>query len=90
MVTTRPPAEVMKHVRELLEGMGVEIQIESEYKFKCIRAKRKKGTVGGGMGSVGSGNSLAAVTMVGSAASNGVSWLVAEDGFPVPCKKTRG
>ena len=82
MVTTRPPAEVMKQVRELLEGMGVEIQVESEYKFKCIRAKRKKGTIGGGMGNVGvatptggGGNSLAAVTMVGSAASNGVGLL---------------
>ena len=83
MVTTRPPAEVMKHVRELLEGMGLEIQVESEFKYKCIRAKKKKGTIGGGMGSVGpasptgGGASLAAVTMVGSAASNGVSWLVA-------------
>lgn len=79
-VTTRPPAEVMKQVREVLEGMGLEIQIESEYKFKCIRAKKKKGMIGGGMGSVGpatSGASLAAVTMVGSAASNGVSWFVA-------------
>ncbi|KAF8346592.1 CAMK/CAMKL/Kin4 protein kinase [Amanita rubescens] len=84
MVTTRPPAEVMKHVRELLEGMGVEIQIESEYKFKCIRAKRKKGTVGGGMGSVGGGNSLAAVTMVGSAASNGVD----KRGLPLPSQST--
>ena len=78
-VTTRPPAEVMKQVREVLEGMGLEIQVESEYKFKCIRAKKKKGMIGGGMSSVGpatSGASLAAVTMVGSAASNGVSWFV--------------
>ncbi|KAF8630725.1 hypothetical protein AX15_002747 [Amanita polypyramis BW_CC] len=91
MVTTRPPAEVMKHVREVLEGMGLEIQAETEYMFKCVRAKRKKGVIGGGMGSVavgqgvvpagpgggGSSGSLAAVTMVGSAASNGVSGFVA-------------
>ena len=76
-ITTRPPPEVMAHVKKVLEGMGVEIQLESEYKYRCIRAKRKKNVVGSSItASVSSSSpatSLAAVTMVGSAASNGVS-----------------
>jgi protein-serine/threonine kinase len=71
-ITTRPPPEVIKHVCQVLEGMGIELKAESEYKYRCIRAKRKKsGAIG--LGFSGSGNGLAAFTMVGSAASNGVS-----------------
>lgn len=71
-ITTRPPPEVIKHVCQVLDGMGVELKAESEYKYRCVRAKRKKsGAVG--LGFSGSGNGLAAFTMVGSAASNGVS-----------------
>lgn len=79
-ITTRPPPEVMAHVKKVLEGMGVEIQLESEFKYRCIRVKRKKGTVasspttsaGNTSPSTPVGSGLAAVTMVGSAASNGV------------------
>jgi protein-serine/threonine kinase len=39
--TTQPPPEVMKNVRQVLETMGVEIQVESEFKYRCIRAKRR-------------------------------------------------
>ena len=89
-ITTKPPPEVIKHVKEVLEGMGVEIQIESEYKYRCVRAKKRKGSMivgaGGassGLGSLGpapgasSGSTagLAAITIMGSAASNGVSYL---------------
>ncbi|KAG2137465.1 Pkinase-domain-containing protein [Suillus clintonianus] len=78
-ITTRPPPEVIKHVCQVLEGMGIELKSESEYKYRCIRAKRKKsGTIG--LGFSGSGNGLAAFTMVGSAASNGVD----KRGLPVP------
>ncbi|EGO02964.1 hypothetical protein SERLA73DRAFT_176454 [Serpula lacrymans var. lacrymans S7.3] len=63
-ITTRPPPEVMKHVREVLEGMGVEIKLESEYKYRCIRLKKGKGGGGLGFSSVGSGSGLAAFTMV--------------------------
>jgi protein-serine/threonine kinase len=90
-ITTKAPPEVIKHVREVLEGMGVEIQVESEYKYRCIRAKRRKGSmvIGAGPGTSGLGSvgpnggansgsttGLAAFTMVGSAASNGVSHFV--------------
>lgn len=74
-ITTRPPPEVIKHVCKVLEEMGMDIKAESEYKYRCVRAKRRKsgGAVGLGFSTVGSGSGLAAFTMVGSAASNGVS-----------------
>ncbi|KAF8811906.1 Pkinase-domain-containing protein [Phlegmacium glaucopus] len=86
-ITTRPPPEVMAHVKKVLEGMGVEIQLESEYKYRCIRTKKKKNAVGSsaaaaaaGAGSAGPTTNLAAVTMVGSAASNGID----KRGLPLP------
>lgn len=81
-ITTRPPPEVMAHVKKVLEGMGVEIQLESQFKYRCIRAKKRKA----GSSSVNTSGSvsplshggpgLAAVTMVGSAASSGVSFYL--------------
>lgn len=67
----------MAHVKRILEGMGIETQLESEYKYRCVRVKKRKGTIGtaGGSAAVG-GTGLAAVTMVGSAGSNGVCSLV--------------
>ena len=83
-ITTRPPPEVMAHVKKILEGMGVEIQLESEYKYRCIRAKKKKNAVGSStVSSAGPAASLAAVTMVGSAASNGVSYFISSMGLLV-------
>ncbi|KAG5643181.1 hypothetical protein DXG03_001385 [Asterophora parasitica] len=91
-VTTKPPPEVIRHVRRVLEGMGVEIFVESEYKYRCVRPKRRKAiTLGAvstpppGAGVISgegatAGGSLAAVTMVGSAASNGVD----KRGLPAP------
>ncbi|KAJ4481169.1 CAMK/CAMKL/Kin4 protein kinase [Lentinula aciculospora] len=83
-VTTRPPPEVMKHVHAILVAMGVEVQIESEFKFRCIRIKRKKLPGAPGSSNVGfmggSGNGLAAFNMVGSATLNGVD----KRGLPVP------
>jgi protein-serine/threonine kinase len=80
MITTKAPPEVMAHVKKILEGMGVETQLESEYKFRCIRAKKRKGTMGHSAGAnasttTTSGSGLAAVTLVGTAASNGVSFF---------------
>ncbi|KAF8837890.1 Pkinase-domain-containing protein [Paxillus ammoniavirescens] len=84
-ITTRPPPEVMKHVCKVLEEMGMDIKAESEYKYRCVRAKRKKSgaTV---FSSVGSGSGLAAFTIVGSAASNGVD----KRGLPVPSHSSGG
>ncbi|KAG5637449.1 hypothetical protein H0H81_004558 [Sphagnurus paluster] len=86
-ITTKPPPDVIRHVRAVLEGMGVEIQVESEYKYRCVRPKKRKGSMALGSASTPpattlerGGGSLAAVTMVGSAASNGVD----KRGLPVP------
>lgn len=78
-ITTAPPPDVMKQVKKVLEDMGVEIQIEGDYKYRCIRPKRKK-TMTGTNGLRESGSGLAAFTIVGSAASNGVD----KRGLPVP------
>ncbi|THV02653.1 Pkinase-domain-containing protein [Dendrothele bispora CBS 962.96] len=97
-ITSIPPPEVMKKVREVLVGMGVEIQVEGDYKYKCVRPKKKRsgtkdqtggqsaasaGNVGGNSG-FGGGNGLAAFAMTGSAASNGVD----KRGLPMPSHST--
>jgi protein-serine/threonine kinase len=46
-VTTQPPARVMAHVAGVLQAMGVEIQQESTYRFRCIRPKKGSGTGAG-------------------------------------------
>jgi len=84
-ITTKPPPEVMKHVREVLEGMGMDIRLESEFKYRCIRLKKKKNGAGLGLRD-GSGNGLAAFSMVGSAASNGVD----KRGLPIPSPSSFG
>ncbi|KAJ7725284.1 CAMK/CAMKL/Kin4 protein kinase [Mycena maculata] len=84
-ITTGQPPEVMRHVKEVLEGMGVEIYVESEFKYRCIRAKQRragKSTVGSSAGPQG----VAAFTMVGSAASNGVD----KRGLPLPSQSSFG
>ncbi len=65
MVTTGSPPDVMAHVTKVLIDMGLEVQQETDYKLRCVRAKRKK-AAGGATGGV------TAITMVGSAGSNGV------------------
>ena len=67
-ITTGAPPEVMKHVKAILEGMGIDIAIEHEYKYRCIRPKKKRA----GLGLRDGSGSLAAFAIVGSAASNGV------------------
>jgi protein-serine/threonine kinase len=78
-VTTGIPSEVMRHVRAVLEGMGVNVQVESDYKYRCVRAKRRRAPTapsGFGLGlrepGASTGLGLAAFTLIGSAASNGV------------------
>ncbi|KAI0790183.1 hypothetical protein BC629DRAFT_1288023 [Irpex lacteus] len=75
-ITTSPPPEVMKHVRKVLEDMGVDIQVEAEYKYRCVRPKRRRAA---GAGSQSAGG-LTAFAMAGSAASNGVD----KRGLPAP------
>ncbi|KAH9976803.1 hypothetical protein BGW80DRAFT_1456892 [Lactifluus volemus] len=98
-VTSGVPIEVMRHVRDVLEGMGVDVQVESEYKYRCVRAKRRRAPavpsptpppagLGLGLGVREPGGStglgLAAFTLIGSAASNGVD----KRGLPVPSQQS--
>jgi protein-serine/threonine kinase len=69
-VTSGNPADVMRHVREVLESMGVDVQVESDYKYRCVRAKRRRAPTA--PSGVVREPGLAAFTMIGSAASNGV------------------
>ncbi|GAA5874834.1 hypothetical protein JCM8547_005254 [Rhodosporidiobolus lusitaniae] len=41
-VTYRSPVEVLAEVKSVLWNMGVDMQLEGEYKIKCIRKSRKK------------------------------------------------
>ena len=82
-VTTGVPIEVMRHVRDVLVRMGVEVQVESDYKYRCVRTKRRRVPTtpsGFGLGlrdpSASTGMGLAAFTLIGSAASNGVRTFV--------------
>ncbi|TFK84444.1 Pkinase-domain-containing protein [Polyporus arcularius HHB13444] len=79
-ITTGSPPEVMKHVKAVLESMGIDIAIEHDYKYRCIRPKRKRT----GLGLRDGSGSLAAFTIVGSAASNGVD----KRGLPIPSQST--
>lgn len=40
-ITTQPPSKVMKHVNKILQEMGVQIQEESAFHYRCIRASRR-------------------------------------------------
>ena len=73
-ITSGNPPEVMKHVLDVLLEMGLEVQEESQYKYRCVRPKKRKiGSTGVSLKDGPGGNGLAAFTMVGSAASGGVS-----------------
>jgi len=85
-ITTGWPPEVFEHVTKVLITMGIEIQRESEFKYRCIRHKRKK-TAMAGLGIKDSGSTgLSAFTLSGSAASNGVD----KRGLPIPSSNSFG
>ncbi|KAJ7121097.1 hypothetical protein C8R44DRAFT_528495, partial [Mycena epipterygia] len=48
MITMGEPLEVMHHVKTVLVGMGVEMYVESEFKYRCIHAKQCKSSFSGG------------------------------------------
>ncbi|GJJ09162.1 hypothetical protein Clacol_003384 [Clathrus columnatus] len=41
-VTNGAPTVVFAHVTEVLQGMGLEMQREAEFKWRCVRSKREK------------------------------------------------
>jgi len=72
-ITSGNPPEVMKHVLEVLLEMGLEVEEESLYKFRCVRPKKRK--IGSTRVSLkdGQGGNVAAFNIFGNAASGGVS-----------------
>lgn len=86
-ITSGSPPEVFEHVTQVLISMGIELQKESEFKYRCIRHKRKK-TAGAasGMKDSSTSSSLSAVNLSGSAASNGVD----RRGLPLPSSNSFG
>jgi protein-serine/threonine kinase len=80
-VTSGLPSEVMQHVRNVLQGMGVDVHGESDYKYRCVRAKRRRAPTAPSGIVPGMREPLAAFTLIGSAASNGVSSFLLCDVF---------
>ncbi|KAF4611667.1 hypothetical protein D9613_003689 [Agrocybe pediades] len=42
-ITTQPPSEVMKKLSNILQDMGVDMQEESTFRYRCIRPKKSSG-----------------------------------------------
>ncbi|QRW13975.1 Serine/threonine-protein kinase [Ceratobasidium sp. AG-Ba] len=75
MVTSGSPLDALTHAEAVLAEMGITFQKESEFKFRCLRPKKRKGISGsvGPLGGMSAGH-------VGSAASNGID----RRGLPLP------
>ncbi|KAF7300662.1 Non-specific serine/threonine protein kinase [Mycena chlorophos] len=43
MITASRPSEVMKHLWNVLDGMGVDINIEGDFKYRCTRPAKRTG-----------------------------------------------
>ncbi|TFK95225.1 hypothetical protein BDV98DRAFT_518140 [Pterulicium gracile] len=75
LVTTVVPSVTMASVCAVLKSMGLEVQMETDFKFRCVRARRRK------TGGAGDGAGVAAFNMAGSAALNGpIYGAAAQDG----------
>lgn len=74
MVTSGSPLDALAHAEAVLVEMGIAFTKESEFKFRCVRHKKRKGGVSGSMGPLGG----LSAGVAGSAASNGVSITTCE------------
>ncbi|CAE6467744.1 hypothetical protein ACGC1H_004069 [Rhizoctonia solani] len=73
MVTSGSPLDALSHAEAVLVEMGIAFTKESEWKFRCVRHKKRKGGISGSVGGL-------SVGVMGSAASNGVN----QRGLPMP------
>jgi protein-serine/threonine kinase len=73
-VASGSPPDLFQHVTQVLMTMGVDMQKEAEYKYRCVRPKRRREgqSLGLGLREPGS-SSLSAFNVSGSATLNGVS-----------------
>lgn len=68
-LSSKPPAEVVAEVLRVLQGMGMEIKKENEFRLRCTRVRRRKAgaTTGLGLGSVMSvGSGMSPFNIMGS------------------------
>ncbi|KAJ6544027.1 hypothetical protein B0H19DRAFT_957019 [Mycena capillaripes] len=42
MITAGRPPDVMQHMRNVLSGMGVDVQVEGDFKYRCIRPAKRR------------------------------------------------
>jgi protein-serine/threonine kinase len=77
-VASGSPPELFHHVTQVLMTMGVEIQQEAEYKYRCIRPKKRRDgqSLGLGLREPNAPTGLTAFSVSGSATLNGVSTIV--------------
>ncbi|CAE6394881.1 unnamed protein product [Rhizoctonia solani] len=73
MVTSGSPLDALSHAEAVLVEMGIAFTKESEWKFRCVRHKKRKGGISGSVGGLSAG-------VMGSAASGGVN----NRGLPMP------
>jgi protein-serine/threonine kinase len=76
-VASGSPPDLFRHVTQVLMTMGVEIQKEEEYKYRCIRPKKRRDGQNVGLGlKEAAGSSLSAFNVAGSATLNGVRYYI--------------
>ena len=78
-LSSRPPAEVITEVLRVLQGMGMEIKKENEFRLRCTRVRKRKGgaTTGLGLGSVMSvGSGTGPFNLMSSASTGRVHSIV--------------
>lgn len=73
-LTSRPVPEVLADVLRVLHSMGIDVKKESDYRFRCTRARKRKSgaTTGLGLSSVMSKGSSASGFVAMSASSSSV------------------
>ncbi|KAJ7247880.1 hypothetical protein B0H12DRAFT_733212 [Mycena haematopus] len=42
MITAGRPQEVMQHMREVLSAMGVDVHLDGDFKYRCVRPARRR------------------------------------------------
>ena len=71
-LTSRPVPEVISDVLRVLRSMGIDVKKESDFRFRCTRARRRKSgaTTGLGLSSVMSKGSAGGEFQVGASSSS--------------------
>jgi protein-serine/threonine kinase len=76
-LSSRPPAEIMAEVKDVLHKMGIDVKEEAEYRLRCTRVRRRKGGP-----TTGLSTGFARVTAMGSSTSVNRPGAGAENRIP--------